>query len=160
TSEVDGAFGGAHSSWEISVGGGDAGFGGVEPAEGVGRASQTGAASGGSELAAGVDQDIRDGFFVGTFFDASQVEAEHVRVDFGGAGDDEGFNFHLTAFEDVGGEDHVGDFPAGARADVGSVKFYLSTVLGRVAIVRRVGLGDERLQRAEIPLGFEIILGG
>src|SRR5205085_10509511 len=132
-----------------------AGFGGVEPAEGVGGPAEAGAAAAGAELAAGIDEDIGDALFVGAFFNAAEVEAQHVRVHFGGAGDDEGFDLDFVPFQDVSGEDHVGDFAAGAGADVGAIQGDIAAIAGGVAIVRGVRFGDQGLEGAQVPLGLE-----
>src|SRR5205085_4701279 len=125
----------------------DADFGGVEAAEGVAGAAEARAAAGGAHLAAGVGEDVPDAVFGGAFFDAAQVELEHVGMDFGAAGDDEGFDLDLVTFDAVGGDDHVGDFAAGAAADVGAIEFDVAAVARGVLVVRRVRLGDHGFHR-------------
>ncbi len=152
--EEDGGGHGAHAAGEVAVGGGDADFGAVEAAEGVGGAAEAGGAAGGTDEAAGVAEDVFDGFFVGAFGDAAEVEFFHVGVDFGGAGDDEGGDFDLVTLEDVGGEDHVGDFSAGAGADVGLVEFGVADVVGGVFVVGGMGLGDHGFHGGEVVVVF------
>src|SRR5207237_5251833 len=100
-----------------------------------------------------------DALLVWPLLDTAEVEPLHVGVDFGRAGDDKRGDLDPVALEDVGREDHVGDLAAGAGADVGPVQLDVAAVVGGVAVVGAVGLGDERLQRAQVPLRLEDVLG-
>src|SRR5206468_4289919 len=77
----------------------------------------------------------------------------------GGAGDDEGGDLDAISLEDVGGEDHVGDFAAGAGADVGLVEFDVAAVVGGVLVVGGVGLGDHRFHDGEVVFVFVTVPG-
>ncbi len=75
-------------------------------------------------------------FSFGPFGHAAEVQLFHVGMDFGGAGHDEGGDFDGITFKDVGGEDHVGDFSAGAGADVGLVELRRRGSCGRCLCCR------------------------
>lgn len=135
TREIHRGFGTSHSTGEVAIGGTDADFRGVQPAEGIDWTTQARTATAGAHFAAGIDQDVFDALFVGAFFDAAQIEALHVGMHFGAAGHDKRFELDLISLEDVGGKDHVGDLSAGAGADVGAIELHVPAIVRGVAIV-------------------------
>src|SRR6185437_5441831 len=75
------------------------------------------------------------------------------------AGNDISLDLDLVPLEQVGGHDHVGDLAAGAASDVGAIELHITTIAGSVFVVRRMGLGDHRFHRREIPFVLGEIFG-
>src|SRR5262249_32368136 len=83
-----------------------------------------------------VDQDLFDALLIPLAWRAAEIELLHVRVNFRRTGHNERGNLDLVPLEDVGREDHVVDFAAGAASNVGAVKLHATAIPGSVLVVR------------------------